>query len=172
MARGFEHISRSTRASVPGQVWSTSCFGRLALCSEARGLNQLSWATRAVPKVWQGRAAGPGDIGPGLWAPGVDQLPRDTRAWVGAPTGSTSSPGRLTIWSVGPWCRPPLPGDSGLVSTARVLDKVSQATRARVRLPVVSTSSPGRLGSGSEGRPVRPAIQGDSPEAGVRGPSG
>ena len=54
MVRGFDLISRSTRASVRGQVGSTSSFGRLVLYSEAHAFNQLSRATRAVPKVPQG----------------------------------------------------------------------------------------------------------------------
>ena len=68
----FDHISRLTRASVRGQVVLTSCFERIALCSDAHGFNLLSRVSWAMPKVPQGQPAVPGDLGPVLWAGGVD----------------------------------------------------------------------------------------------------
>ena len=125
----------------------------------------------------QGRQAVTGYSGSCPRAHGVDQLSRDTRAWVRSPSGSTSCPGDFRPGSEGPRCRPAVPGDlcsirepkflisgpghSRLCLRACGFDRVSRANHPRVRLPVGPRGSTGQLGLMPEGPRGRPAIPSD-----------
>ena len=92
----------------------------------ARGVDQLSWATRA-------RNRGP------VW---FTSSPR--RVVLGFEgLGWTSSPGRFSPVSQVPRCLPAILGNSGQCPRARNVDQLSWATHAWVRGPACLTSCPG-----------------------------
>ena len=100
----------------------------------ARGVDQLSGATGAIPDGPRGLRALPGDSG-----------------LCQGPAVSNCSPGHLTLASEGPRGRPAGPDDSGSCPRAREVDLRFWVTRVRALWPAGSTSCPGRLGPGSEG---------------------
>ena len=111
----------------------------------ARGVDQLSGATGAIPDGPRGLRALPGDSG-----------------LCQGPAVSNCSPGHLTLASEGPRGRPAGPDDSGSCPRAREVDLRFWVTRVRALWPAGSTSCPGRLGPGSEGPRVRPDFLGAS----------
>ena len=111
----------------------------------ARGVDQLSGATGAIPDGPRGLRALPGDSG-----------------LCQGPAVSNCSPGHLTLASEGPRGRPAGPDDSGSCPRAREVDLRFWVTRVRALWPSGSISCPGRLGPGSKGPRVRPDFLGDS----------
>ena len=109
IACGFEKLSRATQANVRGPTQTTNCPGRLRLRSEV---------------LRNGRAL-LGDSRLGLWARGVDQQSRRTRARV-----------------EGPWGRPAVPRHLGRCPRARGVEQLSRAILAGVRWRAGSTSCP------------------------------
>ena len=115
------------------------------------GVVQLSRGLGSAPKGLRDRQAVPGYSGPGPRDHRVEELSRDSRAWVRTPSGSTSCPGRLRPGSELLRGRPALPGHLHLCPRALGVDLLSQA-----------------LGPGSDGPWARPAVPGDwgpSPKA-------
>ena len=162
-ARGFDQMSRATRARVRVPVGSTSSPGQLAL----------------VSKVPQCRPAVLGDSGPGLSSHGVDSfhgrlVPGSEGPWfrpavqdVSRQCPSSQGVHQLS-WTTqirfeGPRhhqlsratrarVRVPtgsiaLLGDSGPCPRSCTVDQLSRATRARVQWPAVSISCLKRLGT-------------------------
>ena len=72
--------------------------------------------------------------------------PPGARAWVRGPAGSTSSPGRLVLWSDFLRGRPAFPDDWRPSLRTHRVNQLSLLIRARVRGPVVLTSYPRRPG--------------------------
>ena len=99
----------------------------------ARGVDQLSGATGAIPDGPRGLRALPGDSG-----------------LCQGPAVSNCSPGHLTLASEGPRGRPAGPDDSGSCPRAREVDLRFWVTRVRALWPAGSTSCAGPLGPGSE----------------------
>ena len=97
-----------------------------------------------------------GDTGQSPMACGIDQVLPVIRARFQGLAVSTRSPGRIALWSDGPWCRPAVPCLLGPGPMVRAIDELSRATQACVGGPAVSTSSPGRITLGSKGQGVDP----------------
>ena len=168
MARG------STRS--PGRLGPLSIdpLGRPSVPSEsspgqsARGVNQLSWATRGQfrePAVLttsprclaigcessRCRPSLPGDSGPCPRSRRIDQVSRATRDQVPVPKLSTSCPGRLEPGSEGPWCRTVVPRDS------RPVRGPARLTNTPGRLEIRCEELRGRTVLGNSGRARCPA---------------
>ena len=144
-ARGFDQLSRVTRAWVRGPAGSISCPGCLAHWSEG---------TRGLLAV-------PVDSGPCPRARVVVQLSRAIRACVLGYTGSTSCPGKLGPGSEGPRGGPAVPGDSGPCPRAWVSNRVPGDSCLDLMDPG-STSGPGGLRPISERPRVRQPVPGDA----------
>ena len=136
----------------------TSCPGRLAPVSEgpwfgsavpvdsgpclkSRGVDQLSWTSRAGVRGPAGSARSPGNSGPSPKSRGVDQLFRVTRARVRSPAWSTIFPGQI---------RP--------VSKVCGFDQISMATWPYVKGALRLTSCPGYLAPVSKCSWCPPAV--------------
>ena len=96
----------------------------------ARGVYQLSRATRSWVRGSTGLIAVPGDSGPCLKARRVDQLFLWTRVWVRGSAGSTICPVSLGLVSEGPRGRPDLQCESGKCPMPRGVNQRSGATPA------------------------------------------
>ena len=145
MARGFDHLSRATRAGAREPVVSTNPPGCFRFWSEVLRSTICSRRLGPVPDVLLGRPAVPGDSGSHRRDCSVDQASRATRARARGPEVSTSCPRGLG----------PVPDGLGF-------RQVSRSTRARVLVPKGSTSCHGGLRPMPEGKRGPPVVPGDS----------
>ena len=196
-------MSWVTRAWILGHAVTTSCPGSLrpvskglrcrpavlgdsGRCPRARGVDQLSRATRVRVRVPVGlsrcpgrlqpgtegplgRPTVPGDSGPCLRARGIDQLYRATRALVQGPVVSLCAADVLRMGPRSPGVYKRSGATQSRVRSPAV-DQLSRVTRGCARCPAWSTSSPGQLGSWSDVPRFRPGVR--ATPAHSRSPSG
>ena len=182
--RGFDQISRATRARVRVPVGSTSSPGQLALVSEVPqcrppvlGDSGLGLSSHGV-ESFHGRLV-PGSEGP--WfrpavldvsrpcpsSQGVHQLSRTTQIRSEGPQfrpASQTIQDRVQVTAGLTHC----PGDSGPCPSAHGVDQQSRENQASAGGPTVSTSCPRRLGTVNKGPRCRsgfPGYSGPCPSA-------
>ena len=174
-ALGVDLLSRPLGSGSKGPRGRSAVVCVSGLCPSARGVHQLSRATRTVPKgsgVEQlplvtracvrgppGSTSGPGHLRPCSRDCGVDHWSQATQAGARGPAVSTKSPGRLGFWSESSLLTS-CPGRPGPMPRACGLKQMSRATSARLRLPAGSTSCPGGLRPDPEGPRGRLAVPG------------
>ena len=102
----FDPLSRANQARVQGLKDQSDVPADLALCQKCRGVDQLSWMTRARVRVLKVSTSCPGLLKSG---------PRDR--------GFTSWPGRLVPGSEISRVQQAVPGDSGPCPSAHGVDR-------------------------------------------------
>ena len=157
-ARGFDQLSRVTRALFGGTVVQPVVPGDSGPCPMSRIIDQASWATQAHARALtgltscpvrfgprsvgrRGQPADSCDSGPCPRPCGVKQKSWVTPARVRGPAVSTNRPGTLALGSEGPQRLPAFPGDWGPGPKALEVGQVSRATRDLVGGPAVDQLS-------------------------------